>query len=104
MDRLLVFLLKRFVRRGTLRITTAGGAVFLVGDGTGRPVAIRFTTPAAQRGVILDPELRLGEAYMDGTLKVEEGSLADFLSLVLGQTPDGKPPRWARLQWIVRYV
>jgi cyclopropane-fatty-acyl-phospholipid synthase len=104
MERLLVLLLKQFVRRGTLRITTAGGLVCSVGDGTGRPVAIRFLTPAAQRGVILDPELRLGEAYMDGTLKVEEGTLADFLALVLGQTPDGKPPRWARLQWIARYV
>jgi cyclopropane-fatty-acyl-phospholipid synthase len=104
MDRLLVLLLRQFVRRGTLRITTAGGFVCSVGDGTGRPIAIRFLTPAAQRGVILDPELRLGEAYMDGTLRIEEGTLADFLALVLGQTPDGKPPRWARLQWIVRYV
>ncbi|AMN42932.1 SAM-dependent methyltransferase [Rhodoplanes sp. Z2-YC6860] len=104
MDRLLVLLLRRFVRRGTLRITTAGGLVCSVGDGTGRPIAIRFTTSAAQRSILLDPELHLGEAYMDGTLQVEEGTLADFLALVLGQTPDGKPPRWARLQWILRYV
>ncbi len=69
MDRLLDLLLRRFVRRGTLRITTAGGCVFSFGDGTGRPVAIRFMTSAAQRGVIIDPEVRLGEAYMDGTLQ-----------------------------------
>lgn len=104
MERLLALLLNRFVRRGTLRISTAKGAVFSFGDGTGRPVAIRFMTAAAQRGVILDPELRLGEAYMDGTLRVEQGTIADFLSLVLGQTPDGMPPHWARLQWLVRYV
>jgi cyclopropane-fatty-acyl-phospholipid synthase len=97
-------LLRRFVRRGTLRITTANGTVFSFGDGSGRPVAIRFTTAAAQRGVILDPELRLGEAYMDGTLRVEEGTIADFLALVLGQTPDGMPPGWARLQWLLRYI
>ena len=49
-----------------------------------RPVAIRFTTTRAQRGVLLDPELRLGEAYMDGTMRIEQGSIADFLELVLG--------------------
>jgi len=104
MDRLLGLLLKRFVRRGTLRIATANGAVFSFGDGTGRPVAIRFMTAAAQRGVILDPELRLGEAYMDGSLRVEEGTIADFLALVLGQNSDGMPPDWARIQWMFRYI
>src|SRR4029079_16815093 len=99
MDRLLGLLLRRFVRRGTLRITTAHGSVFSFGDATGQPVAIRFMTAAAERGVIFDPELRLGEAYMDGTLRVEEGTIADFLALVLGQSCDGMPPSWARLQW-----
>ena len=51
MDRLLEFLLKRFVRRGSLRLTTARGSTFAVGDGTGNPVAVRFTTAAAQRSV-----------------------------------------------------
>ena len=103
MDRLLNFLLSQFVRRGTLRFTTARGAVFTVGDGSGPLVAIRFMTHAAQRGVVLDPELRLGEAYMDGTLRVEQGSIVDLLAIVLGQTTDGMPPSWARLQWCVRY-
>ena len=104
MDRLLGLLLRRFVRRGSLRITTANGTAFSFGNGAGRPVAIRFLTPAAQRGVILDPEVRLGEAYMDGTLRVEEGTIADFLALVLGQSSDGMPPGWARLQWTLRYI
>jgi len=103
MDRLLYELLRRFVRRGTLRFTTAGGSVYTVGDGSGPPVSIRFMTKAAERGVLLDPELRLGESYMDGTLRVEEGSIADLLGIVLGQTTDGMPPSWARLQWWLRY-
>src|SRR5882757_4074960 len=104
MDRLLGLLLRRFVRRGSLRITTANGSAFSFGNGTGRPVAIRFMTPAAQRGVILDPEILLGESYMDGTLRVEEGTIADFLALVLGQSSDGMPPKWARIQWTFRYI
>jgi cyclopropane-fatty-acyl-phospholipid synthase len=104
MDRLLEWLLGRFVRRGTLRVTTAHGHVFTVGDNASPPVAIRFLTRAAERGVLLDPELKLGEAYMDGTLQVEEGSIAALLAIALGQTPDGMPPNWARMQWAMRYL
>jgi cyclopropane-fatty-acyl-phospholipid synthase len=60
-------------------------------------------TKAAQRGVLLDPELKLGEGYMDGTLRVEQGTIADLLAIVLGQTTDGMPPNWARLQWWLRF-
>ncbi len=104
MDRLLRLLLGGFVRRGTLRFTTARGAVFTVGGGSGPRVAIRFMTKAAERGVVLDPELKLGEAYMDGTLQVEDGTIADLLAIVLGQTNNGMPPNWARLQWWLRYL
>jgi len=78
--------------------------VFSVGDGGGRRAAIRFLTKTAQRGVLLDPEVKLGEAYMDGTLQVEEGTIADLLALVLGQTNDGMPPKWAVPQWTLRYL
>ena len=67
-------------------------------------MALRFTTKAAQRAVMLDPELKLGEAYMDGTLLIEDGTIANLLALVLGQTPDGMPPVWARPQWFARYL
>jgi cyclopropane-fatty-acyl-phospholipid synthase len=104
MDRLLELLLRRFVRRGTLRLTTARGSTFTVGDGVGRSVAVRFTDKTAERGVLIDPELRLGEAYMDGTLRIEQGSIADLLAIVLGQTTDGMPPGWALPQWTLRYL
>jgi cyclopropane-fatty-acyl-phospholipid synthase len=103
MDRLLAWLLKRFIRRGTLRFTSASGSTYTVGDGSTPRVAIRFTTKAAERGVLLDPEVKLGEAYMHGTLRVEDGTIADLLAIVLGQTTDGMPPGWARLQWWLRF-
>jgi cyclopropane-fatty-acyl-phospholipid synthase len=67
-------------------------------------VAIRFRTQAAERGVLIDPELRFGEAYVDGSVVVEQGSIADVLAIVLGQRRDGKPPAWAQLQWLIRYL
>src|SRR5262245_13547947 len=81
MDRLLKFLLGQFVRRGTLRVTAANGSTVVVGDGGGRSVAVRFANKAAELGAIFNPELKLGEAYMDGSLQIEQGSIADFLAI-----------------------
>jgi cyclopropane-fatty-acyl-phospholipid synthase len=104
MDRLLQILLSQFVRRGNFQLTTARGTVLTFGDGTGELVATRFTSAAAELSLLLDPELKLGECYMDGTFVVERGSIVDVLSLVLNQTSDGMPPKWAKTQWFLRYL
>ena len=104
MERLLRVALRHFIRAGNLRVTTAGGTVFTFGDGNGPPVAIRFTTRAAECGVLVDPELKFGEAYVNGTLVVEQGTIADVLAVVFAQRRDGRPPLWARLQWLIRYL
>ena len=85
MDRLLVIFLRRFVRRGTLTVTTAAGRTYTFGDGTATALAVRFTTAGAQAAVLFDPELKLGETYMDGTFLVERGSIADVIALLLTQ-------------------
>jgi len=84
-DRLLIIFLRQFIRRGSFTVTTASGRVYTFGDGTGSPVAVRFTTARAQYAVLFDPELKLGEAYMDGTFVVERGSIADVLALLFSQ-------------------
>src|SRR5712691_10473257 len=104
MGRLRRAALERFIRAGNLRVTTAAGSTFTLGDGTGEPVAIRFTTRAAERGVLLDPEVKCGVAYVDGTVVIEQGSIADVLAVVLDQCVGGRPPFWARTQWLVRYL
>jgi len=85
MDRLLRFVMTRFIRRGNLRITSARGRTFRFGDGTGKPISVRFATRRAQRQVLMNPELKLGECYMDGTFIVEDATIADFLALAMGQ-------------------
>jgi len=102
MDRLLQFLLKTFIRRGTFRVTTSRGTVFTFGDGTGEPVSVRFTSRAAEWGILLDPELKFGESYMNGTFVVEQGSIADVLAIALGQKSE--VPYWARPQSLLRYL
>jgi cyclopropane-fatty-acyl-phospholipid synthase len=56
--------------------------MFSFGDGAGPPIAVRFVSARAQWSVLLDPDLRLGEAYMDGTFVVDRGSIAEFVDLV----------------------
>ncbi len=102
MDRLLRFFLSQFIRRGSVTFTTAAGATFSCGDGTGQPVAVRFLTAEAERHLLLDPELALGEIYTDGVFVMEKGSIADLLGVVLGQ-PD-MVPRWSKVRWWLRYL
>ena len=104
MDWLLRSILGAFIRRGTFRLTTARGTTFSFGDGTGKPLAVRVATRSAELAILLDPELGLGECYMNGTFVVEQGTLAEVLELLLSQNRSGKPPYWARLQWLLRYV
>ena len=102
MDWLLRVCFEQFIRRGTITITTASGAKFTCGDGTGTPLAARFLTRAAELRVLQNPELYLGEAYMDGTFVVDEGSTADVLAILMDQ-PEMLPD-WAKPQWWLRYL
>ena len=103
MDRLLSFFMRRFIRQGSFTVITASGKRYTFGDGSGPPVAVRFTDAAAQRSVLLDPELRLGEAYMDGRFVVEQGSIADALAILLRQEHIAAP-KWALPTRLMRYL
>ena len=102
MDRLLRFFLSQFIRKGSVTFTTSSGARFTCGDGTGDAVAVRFLDRASERHLLLDPELALGEIYTDGTLLMEQGSIADLLAIAMEQ-PD-MSPRWGKIRWWMRYL
>jgi cyclopropane-fatty-acyl-phospholipid synthase len=101
MNRLLRRFLSGFIRRGSMTFTTASGERFTCGDDTGEPVSARFLTTSAERRVMTNPELALGEAYMDGEFVVEQGTIADALAILMDQ-PEILP-RWAKLRWWMRY-
>jgi cyclopropane-fatty-acyl-phospholipid synthase len=65
-------------------------------------VSVRFLTTDAERRVLINPELGLGEVYMEGSFVVENGSIADALAILMDQ-PEILP-RWAKLQWWLRYL
>ncbi len=89
-------ILRRVVVSGTLKVTDAKGQVYRFGDGSGAEVAIRFADGAAELAVAWDPELALGETYMQGRLIVEQGSIYDLLELLMRNTAAQTPPAWLR--------
>ncbi len=104
MEWVLQRILRMFIHTGNLRLTSPSGGTHVFGDGTGRPLAVRITSKATERAMLIDPELAVGEAYVDGTLVMEQGSIADLLALLLAQDRSGKSPLWARPQWLLRYI
>ncbi|HEY7458692.1 MAG TPA: class I SAM-dependent methyltransferase, partial [Xanthobacteraceae bacterium] len=91
MDRWLQRVLAKLVRRGTLKVSTGPGRSFVIGDGSGEPIEISFKSTFVLLSTMANPELKLGEAYMDGSMRIERGSIADFLELLLSQAQN-KPP------------
>jgi cyclopropane-fatty-acyl-phospholipid synthase len=104
MDRLLAAVLSRLVTKGTLTVVTASRRRLTFGDGSEQPVVVRFADRRAQWAFLLDPDLRLGEIFTDGRLVVEQGSIYDFLRLVLREAKDMRPGPAARALDRVRYT
>jgi cyclopropane-fatty-acyl-phospholipid synthase len=73
-------LLSHPIKQGRLNITTPNGQRHtLRGSTKGPEASIRVTESKVMRRMLVIPDLYLGEAYMDGSLIVEEGSLYDVL-------------------------
>jgi cyclopropane-fatty-acyl-phospholipid synthase len=53
---------------------------------------VRFTSLAAELGVLLDSELKFGEAYMDGTFVAYEGSISEVIGLAMAHGGEGEVP------------
>ncbi|WP_159650736.1 cyclopropane-fatty-acyl-phospholipid synthase family protein, partial [Bosea sp. 125] len=104
MNALVFRTLRRLIKKGTLTIMTANGVARTFGDGGGAPVAIRFRNATAQRRVLFDPELRLGEAFVDGDLIVEQGTITQLLELLLSQEHTGTRPIATKMLAGLRFV
>ena len=87
----LSYLFRRLITVGTLRVIDANGKVHEFSGRPGATVTIRLHHRGLHHSLFWNPRLRLGEAYMDGTLTVEDGTVYDFLALV-GMNRAAIPP------------
>jgi cyclopropane-fatty-acyl-phospholipid synthase len=78
---LLTGLLKQLIRTGQLTVITADGSRHLFGPGGLPAVTIRLHDRQLPYRLFLHPELALGEAYMEGSLTLESGTLQELLHL-----------------------
>ena len=72
-------MLGRLVKRGSLTLIDADGNKHIHGDGGEPRAVIRIDDPKLYGAIFINPELAVGEAYMDGTLTHEGGSIGDLL-------------------------
>lgn len=93
--KLLSNLLRSFIKRGRMRVMDVDGNIHEFGSGEDGPtVTIRLHDKKLYRSLFFNPELAAGEAYMDGSLTMEEGSTCyDFMFLFsINRAPLGANP------------
>jgi cyclopropane-fatty-acyl-phospholipid synthase len=74
-------LLRYGVRTGALRVVDAGGREYLIGDGSKPRCMLRLKRRWLGIKLALNPALYVPEAYMDGDLTIEDGTLEDFIEV-----------------------
>jgi cyclopropane-fatty-acyl-phospholipid synthase len=100
------WLLDRFAHQGGLTIVDANGRAHRAPGRAADPLIVRLRGAWAGWRLLGDPLLLLGEAYMDGRLVVERGSVHDLLELAAKRLAAGRTggiPAPARLAgWLGR--
>jgi cyclopropane-fatty-acyl-phospholipid synthase len=79
---LLARMLNTIVHTGRLTLIDRSGRTRHFGTNHGPSVAMRLHDRAVARSLALRPKLAFGEAYMDGRLTIEEGTIYDLLDLL----------------------
>lgn len=79
---LLSAMLRHIVRRGTFRLVDADGQVHVFSGEPWRTVTMRLHDRALARELFFNGRLKLGEAFMDGRLTVDDGSIYDLLDFL----------------------
>lgn len=74
--------LARTVKTGSLRLIDASGKQHVIGDGSSPSGTIRLLSRKMELALLVRPTLALGEGYMNGSVRVEDGSIYDVLTVL----------------------
>ena len=94
---MLGFMLRQLVRKGTLTVTWHDGSKTTYGNGLPK-AAMSVHGRWSPWTIGIRPDIALGEAYMDGRLTVEEGTIADVLEVLLLNMGAGTEPWLLKLR------
>lgn len=93
-DTLFDRMLGSFLRDGTMITHLQGGRILRHGDGKEPVVTIRITDPGLTRRMVLQPDLAVGESYMNGDFTIDGDDLHGFLALMTRNLLRGAPVWW----------
>ncbi len=82
-DSLFTGFLKRSFKHGSLLIHMHGGKVLQLGDGAGPPVEVTIHDPSLTVKILRNPDMAVGEAYMNGGMTIKDDDLYGFLGLAV---------------------
>ncbi len=82
-DSLFSNFLKRSFKHGHLIIHLTNGKVLKLGDGTGAAVDVTLHDPSLTGKVLRNPDMAVGEAYMNGDMTIKDDDLYGFLGLAV---------------------
>jgi cyclopropane-fatty-acyl-phospholipid synthase len=80
---LLTRLLSRIIRIGRLELIDAAGARHIFAGAPGPAVTVRLHDRVLHRKLLRNPRLYIPEAYMDGTLTIEDGGIYGLIELLV---------------------
>jgi cyclopropane-fatty-acyl-phospholipid synthase len=75
---------EKLLTRGSMTLLVPGKPPHTFGPGGGKHLTVRFASRRVAFDIARNPRLRLGEAYMDGRIEVEDGTILDLLEMVVG--------------------
>ena len=77
-------IIDRLLKQGSITIVSPDGSRETYGPGGGRSLTVRIADRRVPLELMKNPRLGLGEAYMDGRLTVEDGTVLDLLEMITG--------------------
>ena len=104
-------IIDRLLKTGSITIVSPDGSRETHGPGGGKALTIRIADRKVPFELMRNPRLGLGEAYMDGRLAIEDGTILDLVEMITssnrwedggeGRKLFGKG-RWKQLKKLVR--
>jgi cyclopropane-fatty-acyl-phospholipid synthase len=92
--------LRQTVREGAIEVVLPGGRRLVAGDGSRPRVVVAVKNPIWLARIAANPELAVGDAYMEGALTFERGGIYDLLDLAGRNTRARRiPPPSAFTRW-----
>ena len=99
--RLLSAIMRRVIRQGHLAVIDANGVTHHFGEESKPPLTIKLHDRRIATEIALHPQLKFGEAYMDGRLSVENGTtMGDLMELL--QSNLGLGVGGGHMAWIAK--